>query len=554
MTPSTQTAVQLTGADRLRLVRDKPVPIPGDRQILGRVECVGLCFSDVKLRHQFDRHVRKMPVLRDESLRDIPSYVPGSLPTVPGHEVVLRVVAVGPDVTSMVVGGRYVVQANFRDLATTDSNGAFGYNFEGGLQQYVLLDERVTVAADGESYLLPAPEEPSASQLALVEPWSCVEHAFATRERRALRPGGTVLVVGSGSLSGLDLSGSGRRLCTAESAGLTVVDPAGMAPQSVDDLLYCGADATELERLLPLVAHDGLVLVATGGGRFGRPVDVPVGRVHYQGLRIAATTSDTFAACLDAIPASGELRDGDHVNVVGAGGPTGVMAMVRAIVTSRPGALVEGAVRNPRRADALRHRVTRTAAERGVEVRLFDPETERPRGSVDYCFVMAPVVDLVRAAIEDAAEGGIVNLFAGIATDVPCPIDLDTYVAKGLYFVGTSGSGVADMRAVLAEVADGRLDTNLSVGAVSGMAGALDSLDAVRDRRIPGKVVVYPAIEDLPLLDLGELVARYPAIGPLLSDGCWTGPAERELFRLAASPSHQPPATSPCHQPPPTDH
>jgi hypothetical protein len=115
------------------------------------------------------------------------------------------------------------------------------------------------------------------------------------------------------------------------------------------------------------------------------------------------------------------------------------------------------------------------------------------------------------------------------------PIDLDTYVAKRLYFVGTSGSGVMDMRAVADKVADGRLDTNLPVGAVSGMAGALDGLDAVRDRRIPGKIIVYPTLDDLPLLHLDELVTRYPGIAPLLSDGCWTGPAEQELFRLATA-------------------
>jgi hypothetical protein len=176
---------------------------------------------------------------------------------------------------------------------------------------------------------------------------------------------------------------------------------------------------------------------------------------------------------------------------------------------SEPGALVEGAVRNPVRADVLRHRVARAVAGRLVEVRLYDPGTERPRGPVDYCFVMAPVADLIRTAIDDAAGHGIINVFAGITADVP--IDLDTYAAKRLYFVGTSGSAVADMRAVLTKVADGRLDTNLPVGAVSGMAGALDALDAVRDRSVPGKVVVYPALGDPPLLDRGELVIRYRA-------------------------------------------
>src|ERR1700748_661364 len=98
MLPERQVAVQLVGPDRLELNPAKPVPTPGPTQILGRVECVGLCFSDMKLLHQFDRHPRKTPVLAhlaEEVLREIPSYVPGGAPTVPGHEVVLRVLAVG---------------------------------------------------------------------------------------------------------------------------------------------------------------------------------------------------------------------------------------------------------------------------------------------------------------------------------------------------------------------------------------------------------------------------------------------------------------------------
>jgi threonine dehydrogenase-like Zn-dependent dehydrogenase len=536
MIPTRQIAVQLIGPDQLRLNQDKAVPQPGATQILGRVECVGLCFSDMKLLHQFSQHPRKTPVLahlRAEVLRDIPSYVPESQPTVPGHEVVLRVLAVGAKVTSVTVGGRYLVQADFRDLKTSNSNGAFGYNFEGGLQQYVLLDERVTVAASGESYLLPVPEDKSASQLALVEPWACVEDAFLTRERRTLRPGGTVLVVGLGLLDGIDLAGSTRRLSTAAGAGLTVVDPGALAPQSVDDLLYGGTDAAELERLFPLVAKNGLVLIACCGGSFGRRVDVPVGRVHYGNIRISATAGADFSRCLQAIPESGELRDHDHVNVVGAGGPMGVMAMVRAIASSKPGVLVEGGVRNPERAQALTERVAPFAAAKRVAVRLFNPETERPRGAVDYCFLMAPVPALVQEAINDANERGIINVFAGIGAEVPCAIDLDLYARKQLYFIGTSGSTMDDMRVVLHKVVGDQLDTNLSVGAVSGMAGAIDGLNAVKNRTIAGKIVVYPALGTFPLLELDELVVRYPSIGPLLINGCWSKAAEEELLHLA---------------------
>ncbi|MBA3846981.1 MAG: alcohol dehydrogenase catalytic domain-containing protein, partial [Planctomycetes bacterium] len=493
MIPQRQLAVQLTGPDRLTLNRDKPVPRPGPTQILGRVECVGLCFSDMKLLHQFDQHPRKTPVLAHLAravLADIPSYVPESQPTVPGHEVVLRVLEIGKDVTSVRTGGRYLVQADFRDLKTQASNGAFGYNFEGGLQQYVLLDERVTVAANGDSYLLPVPDDRSASQLALVEPWACVEDAFRVRERRGLTPGGTLLIAGSGGrdaqaeLGPIDTLTSRTRLRIGTPVGgdtligFTATTRAQVDAQSVDDLLYAGSDPAELEALLPLVAKNGLVLIAACGGRFGRLVDTPVGRVHYGNVRFAATAGARFVDALASIPATGELRDGDHVNVVGAGGPMGVMAMVRAVASSARGALVEGGVRNPERAQALTERVSPFADARGVRIRLFNPETERPQGAVGYCFLMAPVPELVQQAIADAAERGIINVFAGIPAETPCAIDLDAYALKRLYFIGTSGSTMEDMRVVLDKVIHDQLDTNLSVGAVSCMAGAIDGLNA----------------------------------------------------------------------------
>jgi threonine dehydrogenase-like Zn-dependent dehydrogenase len=518
----THAAIEVFGPDRVRLRRDKASPPPGATQFVARVECVGLCFSDTKLITQFDRHARKTAII-GHRLDGFPGYVPGSTPTIPGHEVVLRVTAIGRDVTSVEVDGRYVVQADFRELTTAEGNGAFGYNIEGGLQEYVLLDERVTVAADGESYLLPVPDLPAASQLALIEPWACIERAFGTRERRTLRSGGTLLHVGGGRCDGLEASG-----------GVIHHDPAGIAPGSVDDLLYGGNDPAELERLFPLVARDGLVLIATCGRTFGRPVSVPVGRVHYGNMRIAATTSDAFADALASIPHSGELRAGDHVNVVGAGGPMGVMAMVRAIATSQPGALVEGGVRHPHRAQALADRAAPLAAAHGVDLRLFHPENDRPRGPVDYCFLMAPVPELVAGAVQDAAPGGIINVFAGIAADMPCPIDLDRYARLRLYFIGTSGSTVGDMRSVLDRIHIGGLDTNLSVGAVSGMAGALDALRAVADRTIAGKVIVYPALVEVPLLVLDAVAQRYPSIGPLLVDGCWTPAAEEALLRLGS--------------------
>ena len=45
--PQTQRAVQLVGPDQLQINDAKPVHEPGPHQVLGRVEVVGLCFSDL---------------------------------------------------------------------------------------------------------------------------------------------------------------------------------------------------------------------------------------------------------------------------------------------------------------------------------------------------------------------------------------------------------------------------------------------------------------------------------------------------------------------------
>src|SRR6185503_17218271 len=153
----------------------------------------GLCFSDLKLLKQFSGHARKSEItggLSAEVLKGIQSYVPGSKPGVPGHEVVCRIVAGGSAVKHHKVGERCLVQTDYRDLPTASSNAAFGYNFEGGLQEYCIVDERVAMDSSGDRFLIPVGEEKSASAVALVEPWACVEDSYINKERQTIKAGG----------------------------------------------------------------------------------------------------------------------------------------------------------------------------------------------------------------------------------------------------------------------------------------------------------------------------------------------------------------------------
>ncbi|MGZ4410269.1 MAG: alcohol dehydrogenase catalytic domain-containing protein, partial [Gaiellaceae bacterium] len=197
--PAKERAVQLVGPDELRLNEGKQVVAPGEHQVLARVEACGLCFSDLKLLKQFDHHARKSAVtsgISRRTLEEMPNYVPGDKPTVPGHEAVIRIVGVGSGITRYKLGDRFLVETDYRWLPTISSNAAFGYNFEGGLQEYVLLDERVIVSPEGESMLVPAPEDLSAAAIALCEPWACVERAYVEEQRRLPKEGGRMLVVG----------------------------------------------------------------------------------------------------------------------------------------------------------------------------------------------------------------------------------------------------------------------------------------------------------------------------------------------------------------------
>ena len=511
---ATQRAVQLIGPDQLTLNSAKPIPEPGPCQILARVEVTGLCFSDLKLLKQFHGHVRKSDVVTTIdacTLAGIPSYVPNEKPTVPGHETVVRIEKVGANVHSVKPGDRRLVQTDYRWLKTANSNAAFGYNFEGALQEYVLMDERVITSPENESMLLPASESLSASAIALVEPWACVEDSYVVAERREPKAGGKLLDV--------------------DCAAFDRTTIAGIPDESLDDLVFRGADADLLELLFPKVAKGGLVNIVQGGARFGRPVTTPVGRVHYGGVRITGTTGSDTAAGYGAIPASGEIRDGDTIHVVGAAGPMGTMHVIRNICQGARGVSVLGGDMNDERLAQLAKLAEPLARERRVDFRVYNAKSRSQKGPFSYIALMVPAPALVAEAVQQASPRAIINIFAGIPAHVSHPIDLNTYIRQHAYFIGTSGSTIEDMRIVLKKVTDQCLDTNLSVAAISGLEGAIDGIRAVEKQLIAGKIIVYPSCRGLGLTPLSELPSAMPDVAKHLADGVWTKAAESALLK-----------------------
>lgn len=541
--PSTQFAVQFVGADQFVVNEAKPVDAVGGHQLLLEVEACGICFSDTKLLHAFARHPRKVEVASGmgiEQLREIPSYRPGDHPTVPGHEPVGRIVAVGERVERFRVGERVLVQADWKHLPTSTSNSAFGYNFEGALQEYVLIDERCVVTPEGEELLLRASEEVSAAAIGLIEPWATVEGAYSGRERTAPLPGGRMLVVhdeveSTGSVESLIRATMPAEIEILQLGGVAeaglAAAVASLAGRLFDDIVYFGVRAKALSLLADRLANHGLLNTVLSGGQLDGPVQIDIGRVHYHFVRYCGTEGPDAAEGYRWLPDSPALRRDDRVTIIGAAGPMGLMHTVRAASAGIEGLSIVATDVSDDRLEHLREVVAPIADRNVVPVQFLNSRRDPlPEGST-YLVCLVPAPSLVAEAVASASRGAIVNAFAGIPAGTSAEVDLQRIIDQQIFLMGSSGSTLGDMATVLSRIEAG-LDTSISLDAVCGMDGFGEAIDAVMKRISGGKIMVYPRLHRLPLTRLVEMPERFPTVAARMRGTAWTVEAERELFGL----------------------
>ena len=359
------------------------------------------------------------------------------------------------------VGERCLVQTDYRHLPTASANAAFGYNFEGGLQEYVLLDERMIIEpGTGERFLIPVGEAPSASAVALLEPWACVEASYARPRRGTLARGRPA----AGRRRRGPRGRAGWRRCwpRARPAAVTVVvadeaqrgalvpwiaphrdrrsrfaadDRRTCPPEAFDDIVYFGADADLIERLQALLAPRGVIDIVLGGGRIGRPVAVDVGRVHYDLTRWVGTPGGS---------AADGLRDGPGRRRAPGGGPRRGDRGGRADGPDARGPdrdraawpgieLVAVDIDDGRGWRTSRRSSGPLAAERGVPAAFLDSRTAPPEPGFSYVAVMVPAPALVAAGGRAGRRPVRASTSSrGSPTGTRAALDLDALIAKGV--------------------------------------------------------------------------------------------------------------------------
>jgi len=552
---TTQYAIQITGADRLELNTELPVPKVGPNQVLLQIEACGLCYSDAKLLGAFDMHPRKGDIVSGidpERLAAIPTYHPGAAPVVPGHEPVARVAAVGEDVKWAELGTRVLVQTEFKHLPTAGSKAALGYNFDGGLADFVLVDEAMAVdPATGASCLVPVGEQPSRAAVALVEPWACVEMAYALPQRTGLARGGSLLVVVDDGYRAIGLD---EFIAEGAPGRRTNWSGDGPAPDGLfDDIIYVGANPARVEALARHLASGGILNIVTCGRRFPTDVAIDLGRVHYDFVRVVGTAGDRPGDGYAWIPPTGEVRVGDRVAVIGAGGPMGLMHAVRTATLGAPGVSLDAVDIDDRRLNRVRDVLLPIAGKAGVPARTVNSMTTNlAPAAYTYVALMVPDTKLTRQLVDLAGRGAIINAFAGFPAGSEVGLDLNALIERQIFLTGTSGSRIQDMETVLARIQASVIDTTVSLDAICGLAGVPEAMAAVKNRTARGKIVVYPQLRQLGLVRLADMPMHLPDVAVVMAGSGWTRAVEEVL--LALRPGELTPLASerdtpPVHEP-----
>lgn len=269
---------------------EKPDPVPTGKQVLIAVTHCGVCHSDLHFVHgQFDLGGGQVLKITDRGVK---------LPCAPGHEIVGRVVAIGPEVTGVAIGDQRLVYpwigCGECKLCLSDNENlcyqpnGLGVIQDGGFGSHLLLPNA--------SYLF----EFGGIDPAVAATFACsgLTVYSAIRKLGTLDPKQPVLLIGAGGLGlvGIkllkalghdrivvaDVSAQKREAALDAGASLAVDNSAkdteeriiefgeGLLPAAID---FVSKPATVALALNSLGKNGKLVLVGVGGGEF--PLSLP---------------------------------------------------------------------------------------------------------------------------------------------------------------------------------------------------------------------------------------------------------------------------------------
>jgi L-iditol 2-dehydrogenase len=351
-----------TGFEHLS-VRKVPVPRPGPRQLLARVDAAGICTSIIKIVEQGPAHSQ------------LYGWDVKRFPLILGDEGSVTIVEAGAELAGAFrVGQRCVVQpavdsppVNHRERYRGGGKGvhkvAVGYTLPGHLAEFMLITEE----ALGAGCVLPLPDDsPAFAHAAISEPISCCvsaqEHHLRVAQDGPLSPreaikglkrGGVTVIIGAGAMGRMHvdvaMTWAPRRIVVSELLAerrrlverlfadrarrkgieLHAVDPVERDLKSfiggltggrgADDVIVAVGSGSAIESA-QTVCGRGAVLNLFGGLKKGEDiVGLDSGIVHYREINVTGSSGGSpwdIRRALELM-AAGEIETSAHITRIG---------------------------------------------------------------------------------------------------------------------------------------------------------------------------------------------------------------------------------------------
>ncbi|MCD7898024.1 MAG: zinc-binding dehydrogenase [Planctomycetaceae bacterium] len=519
-----------------------PLWEPTADEVLLRVDALGLCFSDTKLIWAGPNH----PRITGRDLKNNP--------TVAGHEAAMTVVRVGSNWKNRFeIGQRFIIQA---DIKVDGEQVAFGYVQRGAMAQYAYVGPWV-LENDGVSYLLPIKDSTGYAEAALVEPWACVEAAYHLPERTAPVAHGRVLVVAATPDAAADFTGvltetpyemyhaGGGAIIglpgpvvTLGETGVRGVAAAQEKGDCFDDIFLVGVPDAELVEACDQALAVGGVLSFISGHDIPVKAAIDIGRAHYELTRYIGGADP---ATVYGQNTRTDLKPAGRAWMVGAAGPMGQMHVQRALEHQEPPIVLFCTDLSAERLAYMENRLRPLAERNGVTLVCLNVGQEkdlpgRIRDATgghgfDDIYVHAPVPKLVEEAADHLADGSVLNVFAGVGIGTKANLSPEIFRRLHTRLIGSSGSSMEDIVNTLRKLESGRLATRMSLAAVGGIEATWLGIKGVKENRFPGKTVIFPQVNDLPLTGMDHFQDVCAAAAPLLEPGnVWTTAAEEAFL------------------------
>ena len=442
------------------------------------------------------------------------------------------------------VGSRYIIQA---DIYVNGINVAYGYALDGGMAQYSLIDQRVLDGDEG-SYLLPLADSIPAALAALIEPWTCVIASYMIEHRTTPKPGGRMLVAMDPNheqgytlttnlpekaptvIDCLNVNGATCAALAKAFPGTPLAMYQKIPSETrYDDLVLCGIQNRQLGENLGKIGTANALISYVG--------DIPaeewamdVGSIHYKGWFYQGTAGTEIGAAYGRNVRT-KLKKGGTCWLPGGAGAMGQMHTQLAVENADGPSRILVTDLDSTRIAKMQHLLEPKIKERGIEFKTLNPKDFSSEAAFmdavkafapagfDDIVMLVPVPQVVNSSSAFLGPDGLMNIFAGIPAGKEALLNVARIAHDGVRYIGSSGSRTAHLRHTLEMVETGALNPATALAAIGGMGALWDGLNGVAEARFPGKTVIFPNCETMPLTAVENLAGLIPGIDQTLTPG-----------------------------------